>query len=278
LIEIGLTGWGDHPSLYEAGTGRSKLGDYSSYFPIVECDSSFYAIQPEKNYRNWVAETPDTFRFVVKAYQGMTGHLRGKTAFPDIGTMFNAFIASLQPLIDSGKLKMILFQYPPWFACSAVAISRLSYTKKKMGQLPVAIEFRNPSWFKPDVRQKTLNYLRREGWLFTVVDEPQTVTGSVPMILSGWGDSVLVRLHGRNAAGWLNHGPDWRAVRCLYRYSAEELDQLAEQLARLKRQVGNVCVLFNNNSGGDAADNAKQLIDRLDIHYSGLAPRQMGLF
>ncbi len=45
LIYVGLTGWGDHPSLYsEQSTTRDKLFDYSGHFPIVEVDTSFYAI------------------------------------------------------------------------------------------------------------------------------------------------------------------------------------------------------------------------------------------
>ncbi len=39
-----------------------------------------------------------------------------------------------------------------------------------------------------------------------------------------------------------------------------------------------VYVIFNNNSGGDAADNAAQFIDMLHIEYEGLAPRQLDLF
>ena len=39
-----------------------------------------------------------------------------------------------------------------------------------------------------------------------------------------------------------------------------------------------IYIIFNNNSGGDAADNAKQLINILSIEYSGLAPKQLDLF
>ena len=78
MIQIGLTGWGDHPTVYYLILdGKEKLIDYRHHFPIVELDSTFYAIQPERNIRKWIAETPDNFRFIVKAYQGMTGHNRG---------------------------------------------------------------------------------------------------------------------------------------------------------------------------------------------------------
>lgn len=99
MIYIGLTGWGDHDSLYLPGTSpRDKLKDYAGHFPIVEVDSSFYAIQPHKNAQKWVTDTPDGFQFIVKAYQGMTGHLRGNIPFEDKKEMFQAFKDSLIPL------------------------------------------------------------------------------------------------------------------------------------------------------------------------------------
>ncbi|MEH7119775.1 DUF72 domain-containing protein, partial [Neobacillus vireti] len=39
-----------------------------------------------------------------------------------------------------------------------------------------------------------------------------------------------------------------------------------------------VYLLFNNNSGGDAADNAKEMLNLLNITYEGLAPTQLDLF
>lgn len=43
-IQIGLAGWGDH-DIYPPGTkGTEKLAEYAKRFPVVEMDSSFYAI------------------------------------------------------------------------------------------------------------------------------------------------------------------------------------------------------------------------------------------
>ena len=52
----------------------------------------------------------------------------------------------------------------------------------------------------------------------------------------------------------------------------------AERLKQLQKEAKEVYVLFNNNSGGDAADNAKELLEILGIEYEGLAPKQLGLF
>lgn len=79
MIVVGLTGWGDHPSLYSGvTTSKDKLFDYTGHFLAVEVDTSFYAIPSKENVRKWCENTPENFRFIVKAYQGMTGHLRGE--------------------------------------------------------------------------------------------------------------------------------------------------------------------------------------------------------
>lgn len=79
MIYIGLTGWGDHDSLYPPGlAAKDKLPEYAAHFPTVEVDSYFYAIQPRANVEKWIRETPPSFQFIVKAYQGMTGHERGR--------------------------------------------------------------------------------------------------------------------------------------------------------------------------------------------------------
>lgn len=70
MINIGLTGWGDHYSLYEDLERQTdKLKTYAGHFPVVELDATYYAIQPERNILKWIKETPDTFEFVVKIHQ-----------------------------------------------------------------------------------------------------------------------------------------------------------------------------------------------------------------
>ncbi|MFP3490889.1 DUF72 domain-containing protein, partial [Staphylococcus sp. SIMBA_130] len=68
-----------------------------------------------RNFQKWADETPEGFRFVVKAYQGMTGHQRGDIPFESRDEMFQAYKESLRPLQNAGKLAMVLFQFPPWF-------------------------------------------------------------------------------------------------------------------------------------------------------------------
>ena len=281
MIYIGVTGWGDHDSLYPNRTApRDKLKEYGAHFPIVEVDAAFYAIQPLRNATKWIAEIPGNFQFIVKAYQGMTGHQRGEIPFASKQEMFTAFKDSLQPYLDKNKLAMALFQFPPWFDCKRENIDYLRWVKKEMGSIPCALEFRHQSWYSATFRQKTIDFLKQEKWIHTICDEPQSDQGSIPIVPEVTiPDKVLVRFHGRNVHGWQKKKDEnWREVRYLYRYNKEELLEWAKTLRKLAEECANVFVLFNNNSGGDAADNAKEMIQLLNIEYEGLAPRQLDLF
>jgi len=281
MIYIGLTGWGDHNSIYPAGiAARDKLQEYAAHFPVVEVDSSFYAIQPKQSVERWVKETPPSFQFVVKAYQGMTGHQRGEIPYQSKEEMFQAFLLSIEPFVEAKKLAMVLFQFPPWFDCKREHVDYLRWCRAQMGDVPVALEFRHQSWFAPRFYEKTLKFMIEEKWIHSICDEPQAGEGSVPTVLYPTNpEKTLVRLHGRNVHGWnKRNDQNWREVRYLYRYNEKELSEWQGNLRKLEQQTKDIYVLFNNNSGGDAADNAKQLIELLGIRYENLASRQLDLF
>lgn len=282
MIYIGLTGWGDHDTLYPNGTKSvDKLLHYSSHFPVVEVDTSFYAIPPIRNAEKWVKETPVDFRFVVKAYQGMTRHRQQEDIpFKTIEEMFRAFKDSLKPYQESNKLAMVLFQFPPWFQCRKDNVAYVRYCKKMMGDIPVALEFRNQSWFNDRFQNSTLQFMREEGWIHSIADEPQAGDGSIPLVPIATDHNVtLVRMHGRNVKGWNKQdGIDWREVRFLYKYTREELLEWESIIIELSKQTKDIILLFNNNSGGDAARNAKELQEILGIQYEGLSPKQLDLF
>ena len=281
MIYIGVTGWGDQDSLYPGPISpRNKLKEYAGHFPTVEVDTAFYAIQPKRNATKWVNDTPESFQFIVKAYQGMTGHQRGEIPFANKQEMFQAFKDSLEPYIEANKLAMVLFQFPPWFDCKRENVEYLRWCKIEMGNLPCALEFRNQSWFTPRYLKQTLDFMKEERWIHSICDEPQSGEGSIPTILEPIdSEKLLIRFHGRNIHGWQKRTDEnWREVRYLYRYNQQELQEWADSIRKLARESKNVYMLFNNNSGGDAADNAKEMIKLLEVEYEDLAPRQLDLF
>ncbi|MDF2723959.1 MAG: hypothetical protein K0Q59_3634 [Paenibacillus sp.] len=281
MISIGLAGWGDHDLIYAPGLRQQeKLKTYSRYFSIVEVDSSYYAILKEETYARWVAETSPRFSFVIKAFQGMTGQNRVTYSEDDMATLFARFKQSISPVLQANRCKAVLLQYPPWFDCTREHVAELRKARRRMGEIPVALEFRHQSWFAEGMRDKTLSFMKSEQWIHSICDEPQVYPGSVPTVLEPTDERLtIIRFHGRNAAGWTSGGaPNWREVRYLYRYSHEELLEWKANLEALAGRTGEIGVIFNNNSGGDAAANALQLMELLGAESKPLPPKQTDLF
>src|SRR5436189_6358257 len=79
-IKVGISSWTE-PTLVKSGwypptatTAEDRLRYYASKFPIVEVDSTFYAIPNEKTAQLWVERTPKDFTFNAKAYALLTQH------------------------------------------------------------------------------------------------------------------------------------------------------------------------------------------------------------
>ncbi|MCB2720319.1 DUF72 domain-containing protein, partial [Listeria monocytogenes] len=97
--------------------------------------------------------------------------------------MYTAYMDMIAPISETGTLQAILFQFPPYFNCTKETVTYLKYIASKMGDLPVAVEFRHNSWYNEQNTEKTLELLRELGFIHTVVDEPQGGAGSVPIVL-----------------------------------------------------------------------------------------------
>src|SRR5690625_7508401 len=110
--------------------------------------------------------------------------------------MFQAFKDSLKPYQDAGKLTMVLFQFPPWFDCRKKNVDYLRYCKKRMGNIPVALEFRHQSWFSERYRASTLSFMTEEGGTHAIADAPQPGDGSIPIASEETKqDMTLNRIH-----------------------------------------------------------------------------------
>lgn len=88
-VIVGMASWTD-PSLIKSkafypkgySTAERRLRYYSSQFPMVEVDSSFFAMPSAGNAELWVERTPPDFMFNVKAFRLLTGHQTPPQAFP----------------------------------------------------------------------------------------------------------------------------------------------------------------------------------------------------
>jgi uncharacterized protein YecE (DUF72 family) len=282
MIQIGLSTWADHPSLSVKGKAKSTLEEYTGHFPIVEVDSSFYAIPSLSNVVNWQHQVPENFKFIFKASKVMTLHdgvEDDEYLTPERRLAFTEFSKVMQPLVKTGQLESILFQFPPSFRCDLTNIRYLFSIRELMGNLPITVEFRNHSWFSDALEADTLSYLERLKMINVTVDEPFDGNQGMPLVLQVTSpQQAMFRLHGRNAKGWFTSGKEWRHERTNYRYSTAELTELARWIQAVADQVATVTVIFNNNGNHDAVDNAKELQSILGLHFEGLGPVQIDLF
>ncbi|MBU5362954.1 DUF72 domain-containing protein [Enterococcus raffinosus] len=276
MIRIGLTSFNEHSSL--TGKKTSSLYEYAGYLPLVELDTNYYGITRKSSVENWLTQVPEDFRFVVKLYGGFTGQAKWQDSYPSMTAMQEHFLETLQPMIESGKLFCFLAQFPAQFKCTKENVAYLETLRELFNDLPVAIELRDYSWYGKEFIEKTRQLMRTLNFSLVMVDEPQ-LPDTVPLDTTVTNPNFsLFRFHGRNQAYWNDRTGDWRKKRTLYRYNEAELKILGEKIQQVAKETKEVGVIFNNNSGGDAADNAMQLKKSLGLDYEGLNPSQIDLF
>src|SRR6266581_1936950 len=88
-ILVGVASWTDRtltaPGVFypdSVKTPESRLRHYASRFPLVEVDSTYYAIPATRIVEHWAQRTPDEFTFNIKAHALMTGHATETARLP----------------------------------------------------------------------------------------------------------------------------------------------------------------------------------------------------
>ena len=123
---------------------EGMLGFYSTRFPTVEINNTFYRLPKESVLLDWGARVPPEFTFAIKASQRITHHARLK---PEAAALVDYLLRTTSVLEE--RLGPILFQLPPNLKKD---IDRL---RAFLALLPpgrrFTIEFRHPSWFDEDV-------------------------------------------------------------------------------------------------------------------------------
>ena len=147
-LYAGTSGWSYptwKPAFYPAKLATTKfLSHYATRLNTVEVNYTFRHFASEKSQDGWCAQTPDGFRFSLKAHQRITHIKRLKEASADA----SGFLKSMQPLHGNGKLGFALFQLPPNLKID-VPLLRDFLDGVPSGQL--AFEFRHESWFTDEV-------------------------------------------------------------------------------------------------------------------------------
>ena len=152
----------------EKTTPKGMLAYYATRLPVVEINNTFYRMPKADAIGAWRAQVPESFRFAVKAPRRITHVKRLKDCRSELSFLFTA-LEALKPCLGS-----VLFQLPPFAKVDVAALS--SFVEQLPHGCRAAFEFRNPTWFTPDVyavlRARNLALVQSE------VDEP--LTGDLP--------------------------------------------------------------------------------------------------
>jgi uncharacterized protein YecE (DUF72 family) len=288
-VRIGTCGWTD-PTLIKAGTfyppgtntAEERLRFYASQFPLVEVDSTYYALPRQEQAGLWVERTPQEFTFNVKAYGLLTQHPTQAKALPKdlreailpehegkqriypnhlppeaMDEVWHRFHEALLPLDSAGKLGAVLLQFPEWFIPNMDNRAFLEGVRGKLPGYQLAVEFRNKMWMESERDQRTLGFLRDQGLAYVNLDMPQGYKSSLPATAEVTDPKLaMVRFHGRDPKAWVKKTVQ---ERFRYRYKPEELQEWVPRIERLTDNAERVQALMNNCYSDDAVVGARQL-------------------
>ena len=109
----------------------------------------------------------------------------------------------MDPLRVAGRLGAVILQFPPWFEAGSAGREYLGRVRDELPELPLAAEFRHPTWQVPVNQESTLETLIELEVGTVVADFPsESDDWYPPFDMTTVDDLVVVRLHGQNADGW----------------------------------------------------------------------------
>jgi uncharacterized protein YecE (DUF72 family) len=297
-IRLGTASWTD-PTMTAAGvfypadadTAEERLGYYASRFPVVEVDSTYYALPSARNAELWVERTPPDFVFDIKAHALMTGQPTETRRLPrvirealptEIATksriyakdlpaelvdeVWSQFAEGLAPLAEAGQLGAVFLQYPRWFFTGSEQRDAIREARDRLARhdLRAAVEFRNATWFNEKNVERTLRFLGDERIALVMVDGPQGLKSSVPPVVAATDPELaVVRFHGRRTATWEGMRDLPTVERFRYLYDREELTEWVPRIRDAAGQARDTHVLMNNCYANYGSTNARELADML---------------
>jgi uncharacterized protein YecE (DUF72 family) len=207
---------------------REELTYYASQFDTVELNNPFYRLPSAEMFLRWREATPPGFHFAVKASRFITHMKRLRDAAEPVGTFLE-----LAALLDP-KLGPLLFQLPPSFLLDPGRLEE--FLQVLTPERKWVMEFRHPSWYTP----VTYQLLGQHGVALCI-----PVGGRVQPDLVTTAAFTYVRMHAGTRPGG--------------GFAPDQLRLWAARLRGLRRAGIEAYVYFNNDRGGHAPQDAREL-------------------
>ena len=130
-------------NFYPEDLAAAKMLPYfAERLSTTEINYTFHRIPSPKTIENWKAQTPETFRFALKAPQKIT-HFAKLRDCQDTIAYFCRVVADL-----GDRLGPILFQLPPNFKKN---VEVLDSFLRELPKMKAAFEFRHESWLDEEI-------------------------------------------------------------------------------------------------------------------------------
>ncbi|MAT38008.1 MAG: hypothetical protein CL946_00205 [Ectothiorhodospiraceae bacterium] len=227
---------------------QQMLEFYQHFFPTVELNYTYYHLpQPSALYK--MRNKAPNMRFAVKAYRSLTNE---RTR---VYQEWQQFGDAMRILDDAGQLATIVFQFPLQFEKSDEHFNYLLELLDFFADFPITFEFRNASW----ITNAILKYFQHRNITIASIDAPATRNAVSKAILPSDTFSVY-RLLGRDASTLRF---DENSNPYSYRYSNDEIQQIAQNVIRLWLRSGSVYVYANNNAGAASVETGIRLSEAL---------------
>jgi uncharacterized protein YecE (DUF72 family) len=217
------------PRFYPPGTRQAGLlPAYASRLNAVELNNTFYRQPTPAAIASWLAATPPTFRFVVKAQRGASWRaFRGDAAesIPWLTAAYTPF---------GERLRCVLLRVDDTTPRDDEALARLLDAWPR--ELPMALELRHESWQDDAVHDR----LRAHGVALVITDTDDLED---PPIIRRTGPLLYLRLRRSS-------------------YSPGDLDDWAARLAPFLDDGVDACVFLRHDADGTSALAAVSLLHR----------------
>jgi len=170
---VGTSGWAYpswKPDFYpEKLPQKNFLKHYATQLNTVEVNFTFRQLVKDTTIQKWIDESPEGFRFGVKAHQVIT-HIKRLKGTADF---LPRFLATIEPLAQAGKMGPVLFQLPPNLKADAALLQEFLGVLPR--GVPSAFEFRHASWFSDE----TYALLKSSNRALCVAETEERVTPDV---------------------------------------------------------------------------------------------------
>lgn len=243
-IFVGTPAWGCKKwvgKIYPLKTQpRDFLSHYVKQFSTIELNTTFYQIPDLETIERWKKAAPSDFVYCPKVFKGISHHPRFALD-NDSRHLITHFIDTFSKL--ENKLGLPFLQLPPEADLQSSAVSLKKFIEFLPRDLPLAVEFRHPTWFENEgpfvrLRHKLFDFLAEKNISTVVTDvagRRDVLHTSLPTT------SVFIRFVGNSLDQsdytridqWIPRLEEWMnlGIQKIYFITHEPDDVLAPELA-----------------------------------------------